>query len=246
MRINWDYIIGILLVSLVVFLYGFSNLKNRTQKVADISIEFEQGDNLFMDCQMVNKLLIQNGGTVKNLTKSVIDLHNLEAKIQSHPMVESASVFLTVDGFLKAKIRQRTPIARVVVNNESYYIDRQAKSMPLSENFSARVLLISGYVKEQNNAEIQQLVTAILEDEFLKEQIIGVEIKPKNEYVLDTRVGDQKIILGKIDNLDQKFKNLDSFYIKTMADSTIYKYDSINLKYNKQVVATNKVDYGTR
>lgn len=244
MKINWDYIIGILLVSLVVFLYGFSNLKNRTQKVADISIEFEQGDNLFMDYQMVNKLLIQNGGTVKNLTKSVIDLHNLEAKIRSHPMVESASVFLTVDGFLKAKIRQRTPIARVVVNNESYYIDRQAKSMPLSENFSARVLLISGYVKEQNNAEIQQLVTAILEDEFLKEQIIGVEIKPKNEYVLDTRVGDQKIILGKIDNLDQKFKNLGSFYIKTMADSTIYKYDSINLKYNKQVVATNKVDYG--
>lgn len=246
MRINWDYIIGILLVSLVVFLYGFSNLKNRTQKVADISIEFEQGDNLFMNYQMVNKLLIQNGGTVKNLTKSVIDLHNLEAKIRSHPMVESASVFLTVDGFLKAKIRQRTPIARVVVNNESYYIDRQAKSMPLSENFSARVLLISGYVKEQNNAEIQQLVAAILEDEFLKEQIIGVEIKPKNEYVLDTRVGDQKIILGKIDNLDQKFKNLGSFYIKTMADSTIYKYDSINLKYNKQVVATNKVDYGTR
>lgn len=246
MKINWDYIIGILLVSLAVFLYGFSNLKNRTQKVADISIEFEQGDNLFMDYQMVNKLLIQNGGTVKNLTKSVIDLHNLEAKIQSHPMVESASVFLTVDGFLKAKIRQRTPIARVVVNNESYYIDRQAKSMPLSENFSARVLLISGNVKEQNNAQIQQLVTAILEDEFLKEQIIGVEIKPKNEYVLDTRVGDQKIILGKIENLDQKFKNLGSFYVKTMADSTIYKYDSINLKYNKQVVATNKVDYGTR
>lgn len=244
MKINWDYIIGILLVSLVVFLYGFSNLKNRTQKVADISIEFEQGDNLFMSYQMVNKLLIQNGRTVKNLTKSVIDLHNLEAKIRSHPMVESASVFLTVDGFLKAKIRQRTPIARVVVNNESYYIDRQAKSMPLSENFSARVLLISGYVKEQNNTEIQQLVTAILNDEFLKEQIIGVEIKPKNEYVLDTRVGDQKIILGKIENLEQKFKNLGSFYNKTMVDSTIYKYDSINLKYNKQVVATNKVDYG--
>lgn len=246
MKINWNYIYGIFLVALAVFLYGFSNLKNSSQKVADISIEFEQGDNLFMDYQMVNKLLIQNGGTVKNLTKSVIDLHNLEANIQSHPMVESASVFLTVDGFLKAIVKQRTPIARVVVSNESYYIDRQAKSMPLSDNFSARVLLISGAVKEENNAEIHQLVTAILNDEFLKEQIIAIEKKPKNEYVLDTRVGDQKIILGNIENLNQKFKNLGSFYIKTMADSTIYKYDSINLKYNKQVVCTNKVDYGTR
>jgi len=223
---------------------SFSNLKNSTQKVTDISIEFELGDNLFMDRQMVNKLLIQNGGTVKNLTKSVIDLHNLEANIQSHPMVESASVYLTIDGFLKAKIKQRTPIARVVMNNESYYIDRQAKSMPLSENFSARVMLISGVIKEENNDEIHQLVTAILNDEFLKEQIISIEKKPKNEYVLDTRVGDQKIILGKIENLNQKIKNLDSFYIKTMADSTIYKYDSINLKYNKQVVCTNKGDYG--
>ena len=244
MKINWNYILGILLMSLVVFLYGFSNLKNSTQKVTDISIEFELGDNLFMDRQMVNKLLIQNGGTVKNLTKSVIDLHNLEANIQSHPMVESASVYLTIDGFLKAKIKQRTPIARVVMNNESYYIDRQAKSMPLSENFSARVMLISGVIKEENNDEIHQLVTAILNDEFLKEQIISIEKKPKNEYVLDTRVGDQKIILGKIENLNQKIKNLDSFYIKTMADSTIYKYDSINLKYNKQVVCTNKGDYG--
>lgn len=244
MKINWNYIIGVLLLSLTVFLYGFSNQRNSMQKIADISIEFEQGDNLFMNYEMVNKLLIQNGGTVKNLPKSVIDLHNLEANIQSHPMVESASVFLTVDGFLKAKIKQRTPIARVVGNEVSYYIDRQAKSMPLSENFSARVLLVLGAVKEENNVEIHQLVTAILNDEFLKEQIIGIEKKPKNEYVLDTRVGNQKIILGRVENLNQKLKNLDSFYIKMMADSTINKYDSINLKYNKQVVCTNKVDYG--
>ena len=246
MKINWNYIIGVLLGSLVVFVYAFSNIKNSAQKVADISIEFEQGDNLFMDHQMVNKLLIQNGATVKNLSKSVIDLHNLEANVRSHPMVESASVFLTVDGFLKAKIKQRTPIARVVVNNESYYIDRQAKTMPLSDNFSARVLLISGDVKEENNDKIHELVTAILKNEFLKEQIIAIENTQKGEYVLDTRVGDQKIMLGKIENLDHKFKNLGAFYVKTMADSTIYKYDSINLKYNKQVVATNKVDYGTR
>ncbi|MDO9037038.1 MAG: cell division protein FtsQ, partial [Lutibacter sp.] len=96
------------------------------------------------------------------------------------------------------------------------------------------------------NDEIHELVTTILNNEFLKEQIIAIEITKKNEYVLDTRVGDQKIILGKIENLDQKFKNLGAFYIKTMADSTIYKYDSINLKYNKQVVATNKADYGKR
>ena len=87
-----------------------------------------------MNFEMVNKLLIQNDATVKNQAKSVIDLHKLESRVLSHPMVESAAVFLTVDGSLKTKIRQRTPIARVLSNNESYYIDRQAKRIPLAAN----------------------------------------------------------------------------------------------------------------
>ena len=114
MKINWNYINGVLLIALIGFLYGFSNHRNNSIKVKEIVIEFEKGDNLFMNSQMVNKLLIQKGKTVRNQEKSVIDLHKLESNVLSHPMVENAAVFLTVDGLLKAKVRQRTPIARIV------------------------------------------------------------------------------------------------------------------------------------
>ena len=63
---------------------------------------------------------------------------------------------------------------------------------------------------------------------------------PKNEFVLNTRVGGQKIYLGKIGDLNQKFMNLKSFFSKTMADETIENYSTINLKYNNQVVCTKK------
>ena len=56
----------------------------------------------------------------------------------------------------------------------------------------------------------------------------------------------KKIILGKIERLNEKFRNLESFYSKTMIDSTINNYTSINLKYNKQVVCTKEVEYGTQ
>jgi len=223
-----------------VFLVGFTHDKNKTKKVQDVTIEFEEGNNLFMNYEMVNKLLIQNGKSLENEPKTVIDLHLLEANVLSHPMVEYASVFLTVDGVLKTKIKQRTPIARVITDSESYYIDKQAKRMPLSLNYSARVLLISGSIKETDNVNIQLLVTEILNDSFLKKQIIGVRKMPNNEFVLRTRIGDQKIELGKIENLESKFANLKSFFNKTMTDQTLDNYTSINLKYNNQVVCTKK------
>lgn len=223
-----------------MFLVGFTHEKNKVKIVHDVAIEFEGGNTLFMDYDMVNKMLIQNGKPVENEPKTVIDLHKLEKNVLSHPMVESASVFLTVDGLLKTKIKQRTPIARVISGSKSYYIDRQAKTMPLSLNHSARVLLISGDVSEDDNNEIHLLVTEILEDEFLKKQIIGVHKMWNKEYILITRVGDQKIEFGNLDNLNLKLKNLKSFFAKTMADDTIDNYTSINLKYNNQVVCTKR------
>ena len=240
MKINWNFVKGLLLLVSVVFFVGFSHVKNDSKTVRDISIEFEEGNSLFMDYEMVNKLLIQNGKTVKNVSKTVIDLHKLEANVLSHPMVENASVFLTVDGLLKTVVKQRTPIARVISGTNSYYIDKQAKKMPLSMNYSARVLLISGEVNEDDNTQIYLLVTKILNDEFLKKQIIGIQKKANNEFVLSTRIGGQKIELGKIENLELKFKNLNSFFSKTMADHSIDNYTLINLKYNNQVVCTKK------
>ncbi len=240
MKINWNYIKGFLLLALVIFLYGFSYQKNNAIKVKDVLVEFEAGKNLFMNYQMVNKLLIQNGATVKNQAKSVINLQLLENNVLSHPMVEDAAIYLTVDGLLKADIKQRTPIARVLSETGSYYIDKQAKKMPLSENHSARVMLVSGGINEVDIKKIHFLVTTILNDNFFEKQIIGIQKKSNNEFVLSTRIGDQKIFLGKIEDLDQKLKNLKSFYSKTMADKSIDNYISINLKYSNQVVCTKK------
>lgn len=238
LKINWNYIKGLTLLLLVVFLYGFSYQKNKIKKIKDIVIEFEEGTNFFISHEIVNKLLIQNNQSAKNQAKSVIDLHQLETNVLSHPMVEDATVYLTVDGLLKTKIKQRTPIARVVSKTKSYYIDKQAKKMPLSENYTARVLLIYGNVADENINNIYYLVTTILGDEFLKKQIISVTKMPSNEFVLKTREGNQKILLGTTDDLEIKFKNLKSFFTKTITDNTLDNYSTINLKYHKQVVCT--------
>lgn len=229
-----------MLLVLVLFLFGFAKSKNEQKKVHDTAIYFEEGDNLYVSYQTVNKLLIQNGESVKKLPKSMVDLHHLEKAVLAHPMVENATVFLTVDGVLKTKIKQRTPIARVLTAKESFYIDRQAKKMPLSTNHSARVLLVKGKVTDKNIKKVHQLVQTINADMFLQKQIVAVKVLPNDVFILEVRQGSHKIILGTINNLSHKLHNLKSFYKKTILDGTIAKYKTVNLKFQNQVVGIKK------
>lgn len=238
MKINWNFIKGLFLITVTLLLYGFSNYRNSRKKIEKIDIKFEKGENLFMDYQMVNKLLIQNNKSVKNQSKSLIDLKGLESQVKNHPMVESAKTFLTIDGILKTLVKQRMPIGRIQTSKTSYYIDRQGVKMPLSENYSARVPIVTGFSENENLEDLFLLLDQIRFDEFLKKQIVGIHKSPKNDFILFTRVGNQKIVLGTIENLKSKFENLKSFYNYTMVNKTIDNYKKINLKYDKQIVCT--------
>ena len=230
---------------MVSFLFGFSNYRNMHQKVTSIDVQFEQGDNLFMSYQMVNKLLIQNEESLQNIEKSLIDLNGLEKQVLAHPMVENATAFLTVDGQLKISVKQRTPIGRINTKSDSYYIDKQGEIMPLSEFHSARVPIITGFSASDYTDDLFELLSVIEGDNFLRKQIVGVHKSANDEYRLMTRIGEHEIDLGKIEDLQIKFKNLKAFYSYTMKNKTIENYKMINLKYNNQVVCTKNNKYGT-
>jgi len=230
------YLFFILLIASLTFLYSFSSTKNYKKKIKNVAIEFVAGDNDFLTQEMVNKLLIQNSGDIKKQPKSVIDLQGLEHDVLSNPYIESATVFFTIDGVLKTIVKQRTPIARISTANSSYYIDKHGFKVPLSENYSARVMLITGNINEENLQEFTRFVNLILADDFLKKEIIGIHKTQNNEFVLSVRSGQYKIEFGSLEEINVKFKKLKAFYNKAFVDKTIEQYKTINLKYHNQVV----------
>ena len=240
MKFNWNIIKYFSIITIVLFLFGFANHKNEARKIRDVQIQFQQGENLFMDYEMVNKLLIQKAGQLKNKSKSLIDLNGLEKQVLTHPMVEHAATYITVDGLLRVSIQQRTPIGRINTNTESYYIDRQGEMMPLSKNYSARVPIITGFSPSENTEDLFKLLTHILNDDFLKKQIVGIHKRSENDFVLKTRMGNHEIELGEVSDLATKFKKLKTFYNYSIPNNTIEKYKNINLEYNNQVVCTKK------
>jgi cell division protein FtsQ len=232
------YIKSLLFILLIVGLYGFANHRNAIRKIVAIEVEFEKGDNLFITRNEVDKLLIQSLGNVKNKTKESLFLKVLEQNIEQNDMVENAEVYVTIDGVLKTKVLQRKPVARIVVNGSSYYLDSKGKKMTLSKNYSARVPIVRGVLGDDDLENVYQFIQKVLKDDFMSKQIIGIQVKPKGSFDLKTRMGNQIIEFGKLENIEAKIKKLKAFYQKMEKDNSIDKYRKINIEFSKQIVCT--------
>ena len=224
--------------ALVVFLYSFTSNRNSKRKLTKSEVIFVGENNNFLKQETVNKLLIENNSDVKTIAKENLNLNKLENSINENPMVEKSEVFVSVDGVLKAVVKQKTPIARVFDESGSFYIDYEGNRMPISDVSTARVPLISGDVDDKINKKLSKVLKIIYNDEFLKKNIIGVEVLPDESLMMTNRNYDFKIEFGKMMNEEQKFKNYKAFFQKAVLDTMLDNYKKINLRFTHQVVCT--------
>lgn len=237
-RINWALIRLFLMIVVVIFLYSFTGKRNLERKITKASVVFVGKNPLFVEQKMVDKMLIENRTDAKTIERVTLDLNKLEKIIDSHPMIEKSQVFVSVDGVLKAVVKQKTPIARINEQGSSFYVDYKGTQMPLSSNYSARVLLVSGKIEGKKRDDFVQLFRMIYDDAFLKKNIIGIQIMPNNSVVLLNRNYNFIIDFGQLINVEQKFNNYKAFFQKVALDSSISKYKKIDLRFAKQVVCT--------
>lgn len=237
-RFNWTNIRLLLMFFLVIFLFSFTSKRNENRKLKGIEILFVEETSPFVKQEAVNKLLIENNGDVKSIQKLALDLSSLEHTLNSQKMIKQSDVFVTIDGVLKAVIKQRTPIARIFVGERSFYVDYEGNKMPLSNNFTARVPLVSGAIESVNNEDLIAALKMIYDDDFLKKNIIGMEIMPNASLKMYNRNFDYRIDFGNLKNAATKFRNYKAFFQKAVLDNSLEKYKKIDLRFTDQVVCT--------
>ena len=237
MKINWNYIKIITLLLVVTGLYAFSNQRSEAKNVAQINIEFVGDQNLYITEAMVNKLLIQNYGSLTNVPKEKLVLNKIEKVIEANKMVKKAQVYISVDGELEAKIIQRKPIGRIE-GEAKFYLDDEGRRMPFSMNHSARVPIITGEITGKSLEDVYEILKYINADKFLRKNVIGIHIEQENKYQLRFRIEQFVVNLGGIDGLEEKFNNFKAFYTKANRDKTLDNYNLVSLEFNNQVVCT--------
>jgi cell division protein FtsQ len=224
--------------ALVAFLFSFTSNRNNNRKLKKAIVVFVGNDAPFVNQETVNKLLIENKKDAQSIDKDKLDLNKLEKALNTQEMIEKSDVFVSIDGVLKAVVKQKTPVARVFDGDDSFYIDYKGNTMPLSTNFTARVPPVSGNINKKNNKDLAELFRVIHDDVFLKKNIIGVQIMPNGSLLLFNRNYNYQIDFGRPIKIKSKFNNYKAVFQKAVLDSSLNKYKTIDLRFTQQVVCT--------
>jgi len=184
---------------------------------------------------------------------NALKIRNMEKELLKNPYVKNADVFTGINGELIVNVREKKPLLRIFnKNSKGYYITKEGDILPLSNEYAARVFVVNGYINIPyvsgfNNINdtiyarthlqgILKLAKLLNENKFLSAQINQVYLNSKNEFELIPEVGKCTVILGSLNNINVKLRNLQAFYKQALLVEGLDKYKSINLKFDGQIV----------
>ena len=175
-----------------------------------------------------------------------ISIYDLEKKVESHPFVRDAEVYADLKGKIMVKIAQHVPMARIVRPLASDgYISTEGKVLPLSPNFTPRVITIEGrgadHILEKGelgpeHAGFLGLLTYVTESDFWSAQINSVDLLSNGEIRLHQQVGKQIIEFGKPEDIDRKFQKISLFYEEIVPKKGWNAYNRVNVKFKDQII----------
>lgn len=252
---------GVIAIYLVVVL-GFVSIKHEEVLCTDIEVGItDETENFFIQAADVKSLITAGEEKLLGYSIDSVNTARIEDLIYEHPSIKRAEVYTTIRGVLKVDIEQRNPILRIInYNGESYYIDEEGALMPLSDQYSAHVLIANGNINEpyalrytKSILELEEedemgrkfmlkdlytLAKFIYQNEFWKSQIEQVYVNRDNDIELVPKVGPHVILFGDVSDYELKFRKLEALYKQGLAREGWNKYKKINLKYKQQVICT--------
>lgn len=166
-----------------------------------------------------------------------LNIPALEKKINSLPAVDSANVYLNLNGKLNLDIKQRVPVFRLNKDGKDFYVDEKGIEFPTSRTYSHPCMLITGNVQPDEYEKLAELIEKIDKDDFSKKYFIGIS-KYKDSYNLLTSEGNYRVEIGDLDNIDFKVKGFKTFVEKYLVYQDPQKYSMVSVKYQNQIVTT--------
>ncbi|MGP1501163.1 cell division protein FtsQ/DivIB [Bergeyella cardium] len=230
-----------ILVTVIIlgFLMNFSIKRFNNQKITDDKVSIHL-NNTSTPVHFIDEADIKTLVNKENPSSRVGDVNIpvLEKKIKALPAVDSANVYLNLNGELNLDIKQRIPVFRLSKGErEVFYVDEKGVEFPISKNYSHKCMLVSGDVKPEEYPQLMYLVKKIENDDFCKKYFIGIS-KRRNNYFLLTSDGHYRVEIGDLDNIDFKIQGFKTFVEKILVYQDPEKYRKISVKYSNQIVTT--------
>jgi len=253
-----DNMLGRILAYATVFLVAVIIVtmvqRKKANRATDVVFQIEalrSGDFLIKSEDVLEIIERSFGHEIIGEPLGDLDMERMERVLESASFILSADAYVDAKEVVHLDIKQREPIVRIMDRDgQQYYLDHTGTKMNLSDHFTARVLVATGDIPpydpefpaaEGNNLRsVFELTQKILKDEFLENLIGQIYVSRTNGLQMVPIVGDQRIILGDTEALNDKIFRLKTFYQEAMSRMGWNKYKTINLKFKNQVVCKKR------
>jgi cell division protein FtsQ len=245
--------IGAVLVT--VFMVALIAASNRQDMDTIKGLEVNLNDDKefsFLQREDIETLLLTNRNIdLKKTSIGKLDLRLMESVAKTNPWVEQAEIFVDNREILKVNITQRVPVVRLFdVNGGSFYMDSSLHVMPVSAGyayplpvFTSVPVLKNDELRNALNSKMVYLAEHIGNDSFWRAQITQIDVQPDQTFVMSTLFGDQKILFGDTTDVANKLSNLLAFYKNISSKIGWDKYQTLDIRFKKQVVASPSVGW---
>jgi len=222
------------------------------QNIKDIVINLDNGNHPFVTEEKIEDLLKEHFGTNHlDIPYKDINLFDLEWQLGKNYYVEQANFYIDMKDIMHVNVTQKQPLIRIIsdLNNRDYYISKKGDKLPVSLDYTARVLVATGNIMDNNTGvgkietdilwDLYHLAQYISENEILNALTEQIHIDQNGEIEIIPKVGNFKIKLGKAEHLDKKLLNILVFYKEGLPQIGWDVYDKFNFSYTNQIISSN-------
>ncbi|TVQ88286.1 MAG: hypothetical protein EA393_09400 [Bacteroidetes bacterium] len=243
----------------IFILLGFAVESNKGIACRDFHVHV-MGSHYFIDNSDVIEKVFERYKNLEGQPLRNVSLRNIEELVSNMYYVEESQVYRTIDGSIRVNAIQREPIARIInAHNESFYLDSNGRLMKVSNQYTARVIIVTGHIsaryspntdiksfkssKELTSSQkrlydLNKLIHFIVNNSFWNAWIDQIYVTRNGDFELIPKNGSHVIEFGKAEDIEEKFNKLLVFYQNGLTHVGWNSYRRINLKFKNQIVCS--------
>jgi len=170
-----------------------------------------------------------------------LSLDSLERRLRACDKIERVNVCRLANARLRIDVDPMEPVARVFDGGASYYINVEGKRISADPRFHIDVPVVVGHFTDARPAtRLLPLLEHIAADPRLDALVSTVKQEPDGDIVLVPTIRGHVVNFGDTSARDDKFARLLTFYRRVMPVRGWETYDTIAVKWRRQVVATRR------
>lgn len=238
-------VLSLLLVSYLAAGIVLSDIRSSSEQSMGVKVDLVDPANKFISKADVYARVKEVSGETRNVPVYSIDLDAIERHLNSFENIEWANVERRYYGdtaFINIEVMAMQPVARIFLTpQQSYYVNRTGKRMNATYECRAEVPMFKAHF--DSAAQIKNYLTLIdylkLDTDMAK-FATEFKIEPDGDIIMIPLITNHVINLGDTSVLADKMKRLRRFYEVVPNLKGWEYYDTISVKWKKQVVATRR------